>query len=139
MQHLWEIKHPYYCSETNYFSNDCTLHFSSWADFLMEFGNADKDFNFLFRWDWNTFEDEVWEGEEHHVWPWLKPYEGEDDEQTDILHLCFMQQRKGKYVHVMMPVRRSEEGFIRSYLTGYWEHMNKVWEGVAPQRQDSAV
>lgn len=63
--HLWEIDHPYYCNEGNYFKAGMHSHFETWADFaqpfsfgkgLEEIGNMlydfDDDLNFLYRWDW---------------------------------------------------------------------------------------
>jgi NTP pyrophosphatase (non-canonical NTP hydrolase) len=42
MSHLWEVKHPYYATEGNYFDNDCHVDFDSWADFKEE-GSLDAD------------------------------------------------------------------------------------------------
>jgi hypothetical protein len=35
--HLWEMDHPYYCSEGNYFNNECHAEFATWSDFLKVF------------------------------------------------------------------------------------------------------
>ena len=40
-KHLWEYDHPYYCSEGNYYSNDCHHTFCSWEDFDAEWGDSD--------------------------------------------------------------------------------------------------
>lgn len=45
------IKHDYYCSELNYFSNDAGKRFVSWKEFYDEFKDADIDMNLCFRWD----------------------------------------------------------------------------------------
>ena len=53
MPHLWEIKHPYYCNEGNYFAREsCCTEYGSWADFMEEGGDSDFDMNLVFRWDW---------------------------------------------------------------------------------------
>lgn len=41
--HLWEVDHPYYCSEGNYFSNDCHADYGSWQNFAEEEGENDVD------------------------------------------------------------------------------------------------
>jgi hypothetical protein len=66
MSHLWEAKHSYYCNQGNYFAREFSDgseiggEFETWADFIEEFGDADMDFNLLFRWDWH-------EGEDHEL------------------------------------------------------------------------
>lgn len=45
-QHLWEINHPYYCSESNYFANgiknrELNQTFNDFDEFLAEWGDAD--------------------------------------------------------------------------------------------------
>lgn len=50
--HLWEIDHPYYCNEGNYFSVGCGEHYNRWQDFIDEQGDNDLDMNLVFRFDW---------------------------------------------------------------------------------------
>lgn len=45
------VKHPYYCSESNYYSNDASMEFESMSDFLDDFESCDVDMNLCFRWD----------------------------------------------------------------------------------------
>lgn len=58
-KHLWEVKHRYYCNEGNYFSSDPSLgpRYKAFADFMEEWGDADPDYNLIFRWDWVEGED----------------------------------------------------------------------------------
>ncbi len=44
-------EHPYYCSESNYYSNDANAEWETMTDFLAEFDSADVDMNLVFRWD----------------------------------------------------------------------------------------
>ena len=44
-------KHDYYCSDSNYYSNDAGAEFTTFADFYEEFCDADVDMNLVFRWD----------------------------------------------------------------------------------------
>lgn len=116
MSHLWEIDHPYYCSSTNYFSNECTANFSTWAEFLAAFGDADLDMNFLFRFDW---------------------VEESPPPREDIyyrngeLKIFWMGQRKGLFQCSLVNVCRADEPDVIEFLKPRWEHMQKTWEPFA--------
>lgn len=45
------VDHDYYANESNYYSNDATLKYDTWADFYEEFKDADVDMNLVYRWD----------------------------------------------------------------------------------------
>lgn len=45
------IDHPYYCSDSNYYSNEGAMRFETMTEFLDEFESADIDMNLCFRWD----------------------------------------------------------------------------------------
>jgi len=45
------VKHDYYCSDSNYYSNDASLIYDSFQLFYNEFKDADIDMNLIFRWD----------------------------------------------------------------------------------------
>lgn len=51
LQTLAAANHPYYCSESNYYSNEAAERFATMTDFLDEFEGADIDLNLCFRWD----------------------------------------------------------------------------------------
>lgn len=53
METLQELaaNHPYYCSDSNYYSNEGSMNFASMSDFLDEFEGCDVDMNLCFRWD----------------------------------------------------------------------------------------
>lgn len=51
LKQLAEANHPYYCSESNYYSNDAAMHFDTATDFLDCFEGYDIDLNLCFRWD----------------------------------------------------------------------------------------
>lgn len=48
---LSQAKHPYYCSESNYYSNEPAQRYETMTNFLDEFDPADVDMNLCFRWD----------------------------------------------------------------------------------------
>ena len=57
LKHLWEVDHPFYCNEGNYYADGCGSECASWADFIASMGDADLDMNLLFRFDWKESED----------------------------------------------------------------------------------
>ena len=55
---LAKIKHPYYCSSSNYYSNDAAAFFTTMTDFLNEHEDDDIDMNLCFRFDVREREDD---------------------------------------------------------------------------------
>lgn len=51
LQELASANHPYYCSGSNYYSNEASMSFGTMTDFLDTFDDADIDMNLCFRWD----------------------------------------------------------------------------------------
>lgn len=49
--------HDYYCSESNYYSNDAGQKWENFQDFYDEYKDADVDMNLIFRWDINKRDD----------------------------------------------------------------------------------
>ena len=118
---LWECKHSYYCEEENYFasaSDKTVSEFKSLADFLSEEGDADKDCNLLFRWDWTEEDDD---GDNQCA------YNGDDYYRNGKLSLFFMGQRKGLYRSVTVEVCRADEASVIKYLAPRWQHMQELW------------
>lgn len=107
MTHLWEVDHDYYCSEAEYHEVS-----DSWAEFFEEFGDADKDYNLLFRWDWVKPDPEYFEGEEL---------------PSDVLRVFFVAQRKGYLFSRDINVTEADEPAVRSYLSNQWEHLKGLW------------
>jgi hypothetical protein len=117
MSHLWEVDHSYYCSETNYFSNECHTRFRSWADFLSEEGDSDMDMNLVFRWDWR--EGAGWD---------LREFNGDMHYRNGRLCLYYIGQRKGLFRCVEVEVCRADEPAVREWLTPRMEHLFALWE-----------
>lgn len=113
-QHLWEANHPYYCSGANYFSNDVSSEYETWADFLEEWGDADLDLSLVFRFDWADMDDEA-------NWP------GETKPGADELALFVMSQRKGLFQPITVAVQKNEETAIIEWLKPRYERMLKLW------------
>lgn len=49
--------HPYYCSESNYYSNKPNRSYETMDEFLEDFEDSDLDYNHVFRWDVSEDED----------------------------------------------------------------------------------
>lgn len=118
-KHLWEIDHPYYCNEGNYFARGTDqphAQYDSWAQFFGDEGDSDKDMNLLFRWDWRKADTE-----ENH---W--------GNQKDVLLLFWMGQRKGLYRWTEIAVTDADENAVKVWLAARWKHLALTWEGIAP-------
>lgn len=122
--HLWEVEHPYYCNEGNYFArgNDQPfIQYKSWADFMAEEGDSDPDLNLLFRWDWRKADpnEESW-GNKHEV-----------------LLLFWMGQRKGLYRWTEVRVTPEDEEAVKAWLVTRWNYLKLLWEPIsAPDSDD---
>lgn len=109
--HLWEIDHPYYCAEGNYFKRGQHALWSSWKDFKGEtfYVTGDRDQNLLFRWDWRKPGFCDWDGEEY-------------------LLLFFVLQRKGFNCSHQITVTEADEPAIRAWLAECAQTMRATWE-----------
>ncbi|MEU7416741.1 hypothetical protein [Streptomyces antibioticus] len=109
--HLWEVDHPYYCSEGNFFKTGQHEHFASWQDFTAETGfvDGDRDMNFLIRWDWRKPGHHGWDGDEY-------------------LLLFFVLQRKAWLLSKQIPVTEADEPAVRAFLADCAATMRAVWE-----------
>jgi hypothetical protein len=127
-KHLWEVDHPYYCNEGNYFTNAsvCDEH-KSWASFVSEYEDADLDMNLVFRWDWR--EGEGWE---------LGPFTGDVNYRNGKLLIFWMGQRKGLYRYSTVEVCRADEDAVRAFLQPRWEHLKELWEPVSDVEQEAS-
>lgn len=98
-------QHSYYCSESNYYSNECFHQFDSFDEYLKEWNDADLDYNMLFRWD-------------------LK----QDDEGIFYLQLFFILQRKGIFMcEQVNNIQESDVNKILDYLKPRKEYIKKLW------------
>lgn len=111
---LHETKHPYYCESGHYFgtgsSGSPNRHYRNFSAFLSDWDGADKDYNLLFRWDWNT---------------------SEEQPARHILSLFYFIQRKGYHIAVTTDVTPEDEPAVRAFLEPHWKQMRKLWNGIA--------
>lgn len=114
MTRLWEAEHPYYCAEGNYYvppNGDAHLKYDSWAEFHEEWGDADRDMNAVFRWDWITPDEEDYDGQVPH--PFL------------LVH--WVLQRKAILQSTECPVSEDDEPAVREWLRGHAETTVARW------------
>lgn len=107
-----EVKHPYYCNPGNYANGAVMIH-HSWEEYLEEWGDADLDYNLVFRWD---------------IIP-PDPEGGADGEPTGReLHVFYLLQRKGHFLPVVVKnIDDSDLPKIEKFFTPHWEYMRRVW------------
>lgn len=114
MKHLWEIDHPYYMNEGNYFQAGEHHEHDTWSSFVSEFGDSDMDYNWFVRWDW------------------LEDLEGvpEDDPyyRNGRFMLQMIGQRKAYLCSFEVSVCRADEPAIIEFLKPRWEYMKSMWE-----------
>ena len=121
MAHLWEIDHPYYCNEGNYYASESVRSdYRSWADFAGENAASDFDMNLVFRWDWVEGEDEG-----------LAPFNGDVYYRNGKLKIFWMGQCKGLYRYSVVDVCRADEPAVLDFLRPRWEHIKLLWQGVS--------
>jgi len=116
--HLWEVDHPYYCNEGNYFSSEsvCDEH-KTWASFFDGYKDADMDMNLVFRWDWREGDD----------WG-AGPFTGDVNYRNGHLLIFWMGQRKGLYRYSRVEVCRADEPAVIEFLRPRWEHLKTLLE-----------
>jgi hypothetical protein len=135
VKHLWDVKHSYYCNEEQYTSSQhnfkTVFDFESFAEFLAEWGDADLDWNMVFRWDWEEGEAPE-EGEEEDTDSVLKPFSGDIHERNGQLKVFFMMQRKGYHSCCIIRVCRADEPAVLEFLKPRMEYMLSMWAPLAP-------
>lgn len=120
-KHLWEVEHPYYCNEGNYYApgNDQpTEAYKTFSAFLAEEGDADMDMNLLFRFDWSEDDDTAFNGDPYY--------------RNGKLLLFWMGQRKGLYRWTEIEVCRADEPAVIEFLRPRFAHMLRLWEPLTP-------
>ena len=110
------IDHPYYSSDSNWYSNEAGETWESMTDFLDEYEDADVDMNLVFRWD---------------------IHENTDDESDKPLgtysaEIFIIHQRKGIYSPQRIEsVKEDEIPRLKEYLAKHWAQMRKMWEPIS--------
>lgn len=104
------VDHPYYCSESNYYSNDAGARWETMTEFLDEYEDADIDMNLVFRWD-------------------VKPRGEENTAGRYCAEVFIMNQRKGIFSpHCIAHINEEEAVRFKKYLEKHWATLRAVWE-----------
>lgn len=119
--HLWEVDHPYYCEEGNYYGGGNHYKYSTWQEFTAEMGSADENLNLVFRWDWDEEDGETGESN----------FNGDDYYRNGRLKLFYMGQRKAKAYSCEVQVCRADEPAVLAFLRDKWRHMQVLWEPIS--------
>lgn len=122
---LWEVDHPYYCQETNYYHADSVVRFRNLAEFLEGFGDSDLDMNLIIRWDWREGED----------WG-FSDYNGDDNYRNGGLFIHWMGQRKGLYHTSIVEVCRADEPKVVAFLLPRFQNLMLTWEPFGEENPD---
>ena len=108
LSQLAEIKHPYYCSSSNYYSNDASCSYETMTDFLDEWEGYDVDMNLCFRWDVYS------------------PDESETEEFT--AEIFIMLQRKGIFRPCSVAsFKQHEVSRFMAYAKKHHDTIKQIW------------
>lgn len=100
-------KHPYYTAMQNYDNNEPLKELSNWQQFYDEYKDADKDRNFIFRFD-------------------IK--EHENSPGMYYMEIGMIQQRIGRYLPIYIHnVYDADADKIYWFLRQSWQRMKLVW------------
>lgn len=127
VKHLWEVEHPYYCSEGNYFANECHTEYKTFGAYVAEFGDADLDYNLVFRWDWREGDD--WGAED---------FNGDNYYRNGRLTIYMMHQRKARNVSHEIQVCRADEPAVIEFLKPRLAKMMELWAPLSPTPSSDA-
>jgi hypothetical protein len=102
------VKHPYYCSDGNFYSNDPNTNYHSMSDFLRDYKDCDIDLNLIFRWD--IVEHEEGNGR----------YEA---------YVFMIQQRKGIFKpFVINDINEAEAVKFKEVALQHWDKLKQLWD-----------
>lgn len=107
-KHLWDVDHPYYWEQGNYYKNGCHSQASTWGDFYDEVKDWDPDMNLLVRWDWH------------------KPENGVNG-VIGTLATYWVGQRKASLWSMECPVHPDEEPAVREWLRPRFAKLAALW------------
>lgn len=115
------VNHDYYCSESNFYSNEPNQSFETMTEFLDQYEDADVDMNLCFRWDiHNRSEDE--DGKK------AGRYRAE---------IFIMMQRKGIFKPCQIEhVNEAEIPRFKKYLEKHWKTMLQIWTPISGNNEN---
>lgn len=107
------VEHSYYCSESNFYSNEAAMRYGTMSAFLDAFEDADIDMNMCFRWDVHAPEADS----------------GRDCYSASVF---LMQQRKGRFVPVSIAeIVESDVERFEKYLRAHHDYLIDLWNPIS--------
>lgn len=119
--------HPYYCCDSNYYSNKAEQEFKTWKEFHDVYNDdTDLDFNLVFRFDFRI------KGNKIDSYPeYLEKESWTEDEVHDgdlYMAIYIMQQRHGKFVPAeIKTIVREDMPEIEKFLDRCYNHLKMLW------------
>ena len=111
MKHLWEVEHPYYMNDGNYFRRGDHVDYRSWDGFLSDWGydSLDIELNRIHRFDASDAPD--------------------CDIEKGYFEITFYRviQRKGFCMSQSVYVPKSREQEVIDYLLPYYAQEKAIW------------
>jgi hypothetical protein len=106
------IEHDYYASDSNYYSNDASGHYSTWADFYEEFKDADIDMNLVYRWDITEM----------------------DKSKRYYMQVVIIAQRKGIYMPIHIDyVDEKDVPQIKEFMKPHFDKLLSIWNPLSSE------
>jgi len=106
------VKHDYYASDSNYYSNDPYSEYKTWSDFYEEFKDADIDMNLVFRWDLHKREEGA-------------PY---------YMQIIIIAQRKGIYIPIIIDsVYDNDVLSIKKFMEPHFKKILNIWSPLSKE------
>ena len=108
------IDHPYYCSDSNYYSNEPSQDFETMTDFLSKYQDADIEMNLIFRWDIKKRDDELSEKTGRYY-----------------AQVYIIAQRKGIFTPCYIKhINQEEADLFVSLAMKHWDKLEAMWRPI---------
>lgn len=113
------VEHDYYCSTSNYHSDEWGAIWETMTEFLDEFEDADEDYNLCFRWD---------------IMPRGENGAEAGRYQAEVFLLA---QRKGIFMpHIILHVNEAEAERFLAYARRHWQKLRSIWVPISEEHDN---
>lgn len=113
-KHLWEVDHPYYMNEGNFFKAGEHQTHKNLDDFLHSWSEVDIDLNRVHRFDWIEHESPKAAGD-------------------GTLSIFFILQRKARLMSCEVEVTAADEPRVIDFLRPHYEREVAIWQPFGPE------
>lgn len=126
------VDHPYYCSDSNYYSRDPSGKWQTFNDFYEEYKDADIDYNLIFRWDIKLY-DKI-EPKKSTDTVTIIYTEQELADMAKDRYYCevfMIHQRKGIFApHHIESITEDDVPKFIEIMTAHFERLKEMWEPI---------